>query len=36
LALVGYERGHELEAAHRAGFKSVGPLRIWTLRARAS
>ena len=35
LALVGYERGHELEAAHQAGFKSVGPLRIWTLRARA-
>jgi len=34
-ALVGYERGHELEAAHQAGFKSVGPLRIWTLRARA-
>jgi hypothetical protein len=36
LALVGYERGHELEAAHQAGFKSVGPLRIWTLRAGAS
>jgi hypothetical protein len=35
LTLVGYERGHELEAAHRAGFKSVGPLRIWTLGARA-
>ena len=35
LALVGYERGHELEAAHQAGFKSVGPLRIWTLRATA-
>jgi hypothetical protein len=35
LALVGYERGHELEAAHQAGFKSVATLRIWTRRARA-
>ena len=35
LALVGYECGHGLDAALRAGFKSVGPLRIWTLRARA-
>jgi hypothetical protein len=26
---VGYERGEHLAAAHRAGFVSVGPLRIW-------
>ena len=29
LALVGYESGASLDAAHRAGFVSVGPLRIW-------
>ena len=35
LALVGYEHGHELAAAHQAGFETVGPLRVWRLRARA-
>src|SRR5215831_472715 len=35
LPLVGYERGYELVAAHQAGFETVGPLRIWGLRARA-
>jgi hypothetical protein len=29
LPLVGYEEGGSLRAAHRAGFVSVGPLRIW-------
>jgi hypothetical protein len=29
LALVGYDRGEELAAAHRAGFATIGPLRIW-------
>jgi len=29
LPLVGYEHGASLRAAHRAGFVSVGPLRIW-------
>ncbi len=29
LPLVGYEDGPSLEAARRAGFTSVGPLRIW-------
>jgi hypothetical protein len=35
LPLVGYERGYELAAAHRAGFETVGLLRVWTLPARA-
>ena len=35
LPLVGYERGDDLAAAHQAGFETVGPLRVWTLRARA-
>ena len=35
LPLVGYEHGDDLAAAHRAGFKTVGPLRIWRLPARA-
>jgi hypothetical protein len=29
LPMVGYERGDDLAAAHRAGFTSAGPLRIW-------
>jgi hypothetical protein len=29
LALVGYESGDDLAAAHRAGFESIGPLRVW-------
>lgn len=29
LPLVGYEHGASLQAAHRAGFVSVGPLRVW-------
>jgi hypothetical protein len=29
LPLVGYEHGDDLTAAHRAGFRSVGPLRVW-------
>lgn len=29
LPLVGYERGADLAAAHRAGFTSVGQLRVW-------
>ncbi len=29
LALVGYESGDDLTAARRAGFESVGPLRVW-------
>jgi len=32
LPLVGYECGCELAAAHRAGFETVGPLRVWSLR----
>jgi hypothetical protein len=35
LPLVGYERGDDLAAAHRAGFATIGPLRVWTLPARA-
>jgi hypothetical protein len=35
LPLVGYEHGDDLAAAHRAGFKTVGPLRIWRLPAKA-
>ena len=35
LSLVGYERGDNLVAAHRAGFATVGLLRVWTLPARA-
>lgn len=27
--LVGYESGVDLAAAHRAGFVSLGPLRVW-------
>jgi hypothetical protein len=33
LPLVGYESGVELAAAHHAGFKTVGSLRVWRLRA---
>jgi hypothetical protein len=33
LPLVGYERGEDLSAAHRAGFASIGPLRVWHLAA---
>ena len=29
LPLVGYERGKDLAAAHRAGLTSVGRLRVW-------
>jgi hypothetical protein len=29
LPLVGYKDGASLQAAHRAGFVSVGPLRVW-------
>jgi hypothetical protein len=29
LPLVGYERGEDLAAAHRAGFVSIAPLRVW-------
>jgi hypothetical protein len=29
LAIVGYESGAALEVAGRAGFRSVGPLRVW-------
>ena len=29
LPLVGYETDKDLPAAHRAGFDSVGPLRVW-------
>jgi hypothetical protein len=29
LPLVGYEAGADLAAAHRAGFVSTGPLRVW-------
>jgi hypothetical protein len=35
LPLVGYEHGNELAAAKLAGFETVGPLRIWRLRATA-
>jgi hypothetical protein len=34
LPLVGYEHGDELAAAHRAGFATVGPLRVWRFPAR--
>ena len=33
--LVGYEHGHDLAAAKRAGFGTIGPLRIWRLPATA-
>jgi hypothetical protein len=29
LALVAYDRGKECAAAHRIGFATLGPLRIW-------
>ena len=29
LDVVGYESDEMLDAAHRAGFRSIGPLRIW-------
>jgi len=35
LSLVGYDRGYKLAAAHHAGFETVGPLRVWSLRAGA-
>jgi hypothetical protein len=35
LPLVGYEHGNELAAAKLAGFETVGPLRVWRLRATA-
>ena len=35
LPLVGYERGNELAEAKLAGFETVGPLRVWRLRATA-
>jgi hypothetical protein len=35
LPLVGYERGHDLAAAHQAGFATVGFLTVWRLRTRA-
>ncbi len=35
LPLVGYEHGAELAAAHRAGFKTVGSLRVWRRGAEA-
>jgi hypothetical protein len=35
LPLVGYEHGKELAAARLAGFGTVGPLRVWRLRATA-
>jgi hypothetical protein len=28
--VVGYERGDDLAAAEGAGFRPVGPLRVWT------
>jgi hypothetical protein len=30
VAIVGYESGDELAAAHRCGFVSLGALRVWT------
>jgi hypothetical protein len=30
IPLVGYERGDDLRAALAAGFKTTGPLRVWT------
>jgi hypothetical protein len=33
--LVGYESGKDLAAAKLAGFETVGPLRVWKLRAKA-
>jgi hypothetical protein len=30
LAIVGYESGETLEVALRSGFRSIGPLRVWT------
>jgi hypothetical protein len=35
LPLVGYESGKELAAAKSAGFETVGPLRVWRLKATA-
>jgi hypothetical protein len=29
LPIVGYERGEDLAAARAAGFRVLGPLRIW-------
>jgi hypothetical protein len=31
LPIVGYESGDDLAAAHRAGFVSIGPLRVWLM-----
>jgi hypothetical protein len=30
LPVVGYERGEDLAAARTAGFRVLGPLRVWT------
>ena len=30
LPVVGYEEGASLEAARQAGFRVLGPLRVWT------
>ena len=30
LPIVGYDRGRSLDAAHRAGFETIGPLAVWT------
>jgi hypothetical protein len=29
LPIVGYERGQDLAAARQAGFRVLGPLRVW-------
>jgi hypothetical protein len=36
LPVVGYERGVDLIAMRGAGFRSLGPLRVWSTPARAS
>jgi len=33
LPIVGYERGEDLAAARQAGFRVLGPLRIWARRS---
>jgi len=35
MPVVGYDEGESLEAAHRAGFKTIGSLAIWTNRTHA-
>jgi hypothetical protein len=33
ISVVGYQQGHDLEAARASGFEVIGPLRVWVRKA---